>query len=436
MFADLDGLKVALEIDAHGMTIDYSCFGVDAAGKLSDDRYMIFYNQKESPEKALQLRDVSSGGALFALRLNALAATVDRLVFTAAIDGAGAMNAIGNGSLEIRGEHGEKVCFAFSGVSFAGEKALIIGELYRKDGVWRFAAVGQGFNGGLAALLKHFGGEEQPDGAPASPVPLAEATPPSNRISLDKIQKEAPRLVELVKKVNVSLAKVGLTDHTAKVALCLDISASMDGLYRKGLVQGLADRVLALATRFDDDGEVDVFLFGENGHHPNPLRLEGSQEYIRRLLARYPLEGGTRYHKAMQLIREFYFGGAGERKKPLKSSIPVYVMFITDGGTSNRESCVKQVQASSYEPLFWQFMAIGKSSRDVKGGKKKWSLLSSGNEFEFLEKLDELEGRHIDNANFFSVENPLDIEDEQLYDLMMAEYPQWLKLAREKGVLG
>ena len=32
---------------------DVSCFGLDAAGRLSDDRYMIFYNQQSSPEKAL-----------------------------------------------------------------------------------------------------------------------------------------------------------------------------------------------------------------------------------------------------------------------------------------------------------------------------------------------------------------------------------------------
>jgi tellurite resistance protein TerA len=37
----------------------------------------------------------------------------------------------------------------------------MLGDIYRKNGEWRFSAVGQGFNGGLSALLKHFGGEEE-----------------------------------------------------------------------------------------------------------------------------------------------------------------------------------------------------------------------------------------------------------------------------------
>jgi hypothetical protein len=57
---------------------------------------------------------------------------------------------------------GDTVGLACSGADFASEKAVIPGELDRKDGHWRFGAVGQGFDGGLSALLKHFGGVEAP----------------------------------------------------------------------------------------------------------------------------------------------------------------------------------------------------------------------------------------------------------------------------------
>ena len=49
--------------------------------------------------------------------------------------------------------------FPLSAKQFDKQKAVMLGELYLKD-VWRFSAIGQGFNGGLSALLKHFGGEE------------------------------------------------------------------------------------------------------------------------------------------------------------------------------------------------------------------------------------------------------------------------------------
>ncbi len=67
--------------------------------------------------------------------------------------------------------------------------------------------------------------------------------------------------------------------------------------------------------------------------------------------------------------------------------------------------------------------------------KKKKGRFASGGEFEFLEELDNLEGRFVDNANFFAVEDPAAIPDEALYELLMGEYPGWLTLARQGGLL-
>ena len=60
--------------------------------------------------------------------------------------------------------------------------------------------------------------------------------------------------------------------------------------------------------------------------------------------------------------------------------------------------------------------------------------MMSGN-FQFLEELDDMGGRFIDNADFFSVSDPLAISDEQRYDLMVNEYPGWLELAKRQGLL-
>jgi hypothetical protein len=100
---------------------------------------------------------------------------------------------------------------------------------------------------------------------------------------------------------------------------------------------------------------------------------------------------------------------------------------------------------SSFEPIFWQFMAIGQSSKNVvpdgappppakRGFGARFAQMLNG-DFQFLEELDDMQGRFLDNADFFSVQDPADIGDAQLYDLMMTEYPGWLQQAKQRGLI-
>jgi stress response protein SCP2 len=284
-------------------------------------------------------------------------------------------------------------------------------------------------------------------GQPAQGVPAQVQS--SGSVNLAKQRKlvdmekraaqQAPRLLNLTKQAAVSLEKRGLSDHTARVALCLDISGSMNGLYRSGKIQALVERVLALGLRFDDNEAVDVFLFGANVHEAGELQMNNFQSFLGSVLQRHPLEGGTYYGKAMQAIRANYWGSAGPRHQPVRDNQPVYVMFVTDGATFDESVTIEQLKFSAFEPIFWQFMAIGDSPQAVdanRSGKKKGFLKRlMQSDFTFLENLDNLPGRFIDNANFFAVTDPANIPDEQLFDLMMAEYPGWLQLARRAGLL-
>lgn len=258
-------------------------------------------------------------------------------------------------------------------------------------------------------------------------------------ISLKKIEQEAPQLINLAKKADISLQKVNLTNHQAKVALCLDISGSMSSLYSSGKIQRLAEKILALGCRFDDNGSIDIFLFGENAHQVGEMTLANFQNFIPNVQQKYPLEGGTYYGKVMKKIRSFYFplGRGGSRKSPVSSKQPVYVMFVTDGATFDESETEEQLKWSSFEPVFWQFMAIGKSRKDVQGdGFFGWLNKAFASDFTFLEKLDDLSDRYVDNADFFSLEDPESVPDERLYDLLMTEYPSWVKLAKTKKLLG
>ncbi|MFJ2056606.1 TerD family protein [Streptomyces sp. NPDC087908] len=165
-------LYVGVQIAAPGLTFDISCFGLDADERLSDDRYFVFFNQPKTPEESVQLLGAQSGDTeSFRVTLDRIPANIHKLSFTATIDGAGQMSQVGPGHLRIVAGGEEVARYAFTGAEFTTERAVMLGDFYLKD-VWRFAAVGQGFDGGLDALLRNFGGEVAED-EPAAPQQAA-----------------------------------------------------------------------------------------------------------------------------------------------------------------------------------------------------------------------------------------------------------------------
>ncbi|MFC8203201.1 TerD family protein [[Kitasatospora] papulosa] len=172
-------LYVGVQIAGPGLTFDISCFGLDADEQLSDDRYFIFFNQPKSPEESIQLLGAQAGDTeSFRVTLDRIPANIHKLSFTATLDGAGQMSQVGPGYIRIVAGGEEVVKYAFTGSEFTTERAVMLGDFYLKD-VWRFAAVGQGFDGGLDALLKNFGGEvaEEAPAAPSHDAPPAFAPP-------------------------------------------------------------------------------------------------------------------------------------------------------------------------------------------------------------------------------------------------------------------
>ncbi|MGW9364188.1 TerD family protein [Streptomyces albidoflavus] len=168
-------LYVGVQISGPGLSFDISCFGLDADERLSDDRYFIFFNQPTSPEESLQLLGAQAGDTeSFRVTLERIPPQIQKLSFTATLDGDGQMSQIGPGYLRIVAGGEEVARYSFDGSEFSTERAVMLGDFYVKD-VWRFAAVGQGFDGGLEALLRNFGGEvleEEPE-APAPQAPEA-----------------------------------------------------------------------------------------------------------------------------------------------------------------------------------------------------------------------------------------------------------------------
>ncbi len=229
-------LVVGLGVEAPGSPVfDVSCFGVDESGKLSDDRYFVFYNQKQSPEGEISALGARDGDReTFRINLSHLPQKIHKLVFAITLDGAGTMSQVSRGHLRIIAGGAEVARFPFAGVDFGQEKAIIAGELYRK-GEWRFAAVGQGFNGGLSALLEHFGGEEIEDSAPTTAPPAAPSaappppTPPPPASAPPKVSISKITLDKKGDKQTVDLSKAGAAGRPIHVNLNWDTGARRGG---------------------------------------------------------------------------------------------------------------------------------------------------------------------------------------------------------------
>ncbi len=437
-----------------GTDMDLSGLLCGPDGKVRSDEDLVFYNQPVGGDGAVRHLGKSqrATGTVDQLRIDParVPADVEKVVIGASLDGAGTFGALSGLAVEVAAA-AEAPAAVRCDLTAGAETALVFAEVYRRNGEWKVRAIGQGYRNGLAGLATDYGVTvDEPASAPPSaaapaPAPPQDWGPPTGppvaapppvtgapAISLEKkrlvdlekkLEHQAPQMLSLVKTAGVSLQKRGLGEHTARVALVLDISGSMSGLYRSGAVQRLAERVLALGLRFDDDGVVDVFLFGKQVHRPEGLRLEGHQQYIAELTRRHKLEYDTRYGAAMSAVRTHYFGTSQERSEPLPDRLPVFVMFLTDGAPSDKAVATKQIRAASYEPVFWQFMGIG-----------------SPREFSYLQRLDDLDNRYTDNADFFSVtEQDLmgssAISDDALFDRLMNEYPGWLQRARAQRLL-
>lgn len=239
---------------------------------------------------------------------------------------------------------------------------------------------------------------------------IKENTTPVVKLNLTK--DESLVALDLRKKeVNLlCLEKPELSNLKSRVALVLDYSGSMNPLYRNGTVQSVVERILPIAMQFDDNAELDLWIF-ENGYKRlGGITKENFYGYVKNeIMAKYSM-GGTNYAPVMKDVAKKYID-----EEP--ASLPNYVIYITDGDNSDKTTTTNFMKDISKEPIFWQFVGIGNDS------------------FAFLEKLDDMGGRYIDNADFFRIKDINKVSDKELYNNLLNEYPEWLKLVKSKGMI-
>jgi stress response protein SCP2 len=167
-------------INAPMLKVAFACFGLTATDQLPNQQYLCFDGQTTTPCGGVLAQHFTGNAANFVIDLHKLPATIVRLVITAAIDGEETMAQMSNSVVSLNAANSKPVTYFFAGKDFVAEKAVMLFEVYRKEGSWRLTALGYGFNGGLAALVKHFGGKvAQPSSVLGIPAPAQlEAAPP------------------------------------------------------------------------------------------------------------------------------------------------------------------------------------------------------------------------------------------------------------------
>ena len=317
-------IVIRMEVSGGGV-YDVCCIGTDAQDKLTNERYVIFYNQTASPEEAVRSR-VQGEATEFSVRPALLPSEIGRLRFAVCIEGSSTMGQIEAFDLTVCQNGTPLMKLHLNGSDFNRERAVIAAELYRKD-EWRIGIPASGWEAGIRELFRSVGSklDALDDIAAPAPVPVRELvpTPPPTPVppyvpEQPSPAPQRPAKVELRKGQKVSLAKqesgslgeilinLNWSQPERKDLLGLfsnAIDLDLECLYEltdgsKGAVQAIGRKFGSLQNRpyiaLDGDDRSGASSEGEN------LRINGERiAQIRRILVYTSIyEGAVNWSEA------------------------------------------------------------------------------------------------------------------------------------------
>jgi len=152
----------------HDFDLDSAAFLLGANGKVTSDGDFVFYNNLKHTSGAVQhLGDNLTGAGegddeQLKIDLSKVPETIQKIDFTVTIHEADTrkqnFGQVENAFIRVvNATTNEELIRYDLGEDFSVETAVVVGELYRHGGEWKFQAIGSGFSGGLAALGRNFG---------------------------------------------------------------------------------------------------------------------------------------------------------------------------------------------------------------------------------------------------------------------------------------
>ena len=148
--------------------LDASAFLLGANGKCTSDSDFIFYGNTTHPSGGVQhagdnrTGDGEGDDEQIHVELNKVPANIERIAVTVTIYEADVrrqnFGQVSNAYVRIVDENTNTEIVRYDlEEDFSIETALVVGELYRHNGEWKFNAIGSGYQGGLAALCRSYG---------------------------------------------------------------------------------------------------------------------------------------------------------------------------------------------------------------------------------------------------------------------------------------
>ena len=192
-------ITIRFERPTSALEIDTAAFLTQANGKVAGDEDFVFYGNARHNSGGVIHNDDDS----IDINLDKIPRHVERISLTATIYDADKrkqnFSMIRGATLIIFGSRGEIATFLLE--NFTVETAIVLGEVYRHKGTWKFNATGAGFSGGLAALCNNFGIEVKDIAPPPEPE--------RPKINTRREKPAPPKKVELRKGQKVNLIKKG-----------------------------------------------------------------------------------------------------------------------------------------------------------------------------------------------------------------------------------
>ena len=148
--------------------LDTAAFLTDENGKVTNDLDFVFYNNlKHSSGSVEHLGDNRTGEGdgddeQILVDLSKLPSNINKVAFTVTIHEAlerrQNFGQVSNSYIRVLNKDTNEELIKYElGEDFSIETAVVVAEIYRHNGEWKFNALGSGFEGGLAALCKNFG---------------------------------------------------------------------------------------------------------------------------------------------------------------------------------------------------------------------------------------------------------------------------------------
>ncbi|EFE73650.1 TerD family protein [Streptomyces filamentosus] len=170
----LSAARVAVDVAAP-VRLDVSGLLLTADGKVRSDDDFIFYNQPSGPGVTYRAGGGSAPDAIV-VDTTAVPPGIEKIVVTASPDAAGQTFQGIEPTATVRNADDGSAIATFTPPRLGAETALVVIEIYLRNGAWKARAVGQGYANGLAGIATDFGvSVEEPATPVAPPVPAAPA---------------------------------------------------------------------------------------------------------------------------------------------------------------------------------------------------------------------------------------------------------------------